>query len=455
MKKGQSPVGIRLRRLIAVGFAVILSDGKPIAAQTASSNAIANTHNVLINSVLLGSDELTSGIPAVDRIEATSAYSETSQGQPLTVEQLRDWLADQRNHQPLSPRLPTGLLAAHTELNGIENNPLTRAKVELGRQLFFDKRLSHDQTISCASCHSPETSFASNDRLAIGIRQQLGVRNAPTIINRFFSTLQFHDGRADSLEEQVLGPLENKIEMGFTHDGVVERLAEVDGYQLQFEAIFGSPISIGLIAKAIAAFERTLVTGPSPWDHYSRLTAFESTYADELADRESLLEEDPELVAIYDQLLLAVASNPISSAAKRGGKLFFSQRVNCASCHAGANFTDEDFHNIGVGLEDPEDLNTDWGRSKITQDESDQGAFKTPTLRNVALTAPYMHDGSLSTLPEVIAWYVRGGHPNPQLSELIEPLEITESEQDDLVAFLESLTGRLPKVRQDSLPKQH
>lgn len=411
-----------------IGLVVTLGNGKQVAAQS-----ILLKDQKSSNTVLLGTDELTSGISASLTLQA--------------------WLANDRNHQPLNPRLPIGLRAAQSELVGIEQNPLTRAKIELGRQLFFDKRLSHDETVSCASCHSPEDSFATNDRLAIGIGEQVGVRNAPTIINRLFSSTQYHDGRAASLEEQSLGPIENKIEMGFTREGLVERLSQIAGYRVQFETIFGSDLKIENIAAAIAAFERTLITGPSPWDHYARLSAFESTYADDLTDRETLQDEDPELAEAYDKLLHKIANNPLSSAAKRGGKLFFSQRVNCASCHAGANFTDESFHNIGIGQEDASNPNTDWGRSKITQDDSDQGAFKTPTLRNVALTAPYMHDGSLSTLAEVIAWYVKGGHPNPQLSDLIEPLEITESEQADLVAFLGSLTGRLPSVVEDGLPE--
>lgn len=444
-KKDLCPVGIRLLGMIVVGFAVTLGDGKPIAAQSMPTNQLKGT-------VILGTDDLTSGIPSwlgSDEALRTS----TGNSKSLTIDALRAWLADDDNHRPLTPRLPLGLSTAQSELVGIEKNQLTRAKIELGRQLFFDKRLSHDETVSCASCHSPEHSFASSDRIAIGVNEQLGVRNAPTIINRILSSVQFHDGRVHSLEEQAIGPIENKIEMGLNRDELIKRLAEIEGYRLQFEAIFDSKISIDNITAAIASFERTLVSGASAWDHHARLSNFESTYADDLIDRESLKEEDPELAATYDQLLLAVANNPISPAAKRGGKLFFSQRVNCASCHAGANFTDESFHNLGIGLEKAEAKEIDWGRATITQQESDKGAFKTPTLRNVALTAPYMHDGSLKSLEEVIAWYVEGGHPNAQLSDLIEPLEISEAEQADLVAFLKSLTGALPTVSTNGLPE--
>ena len=389
-----------------------------------------------LEDVQLGDPSLTAGIADADRV---------------TLDELRRWLADADNHQPLRPIPPRGQYSGDSLIVGLEENPMTRAKIELGRQLFFDKRLSRDETISCASCHQPANSYTDARATAIGIDDQVGHRNSPTAINRLFSTAQFHDGRAASLEEQAIGPIENPIEMGFTHEETVARLAKVPGYQMQFEKLFDEGLTIETVGKALATFERTLVSGTSPWDYYARLRSFQDAYSEDLADRELLKEEDPDLAETYDRLLMNVATHPISPAAKRGGKLFYGGRLNCTTCHAGSNFTDEEFHNIGVGLD--RESNHDVGRIEVTKDQEDHGAFKTPTLRNVALTAPYMHDGSIASLTEVVEWYVKGGHANPQLSEHIEPLKLTDQEKSDLVAFLESLTGDLPSVNEGSLPE--
>jgi len=377
---------------------------------------------------------------------------------PLDLATLRAWLDDPANHRELRPILPVGLDEGAIDVRGLGDNPLTRAKVELGRQLYFDPRLSRDGTVSCASCHDPEYGYAFPAQYAIGVDAQEGRRNSPTAANRLLSDAQFWDGRADSLEAQAIGPMANPTEMGSSHTAVVDLLRRVAGYRLQFERVFGDGVTIENAGRALASFERALVSGPSPWDRHKRLAAFEAQLGD---DPESLYPEERER---YEQLKLAAAAQPLPAAAERGAELFFGDRTGCTLCHAGATFSDEAYHNLGVGLEALADLRAgepvpddvaasiDWGRFDVTGDEADRGAFKTPTLRNVAQTAPYLHDGSLATLEEVVALYVRGGEANPWLSPLLEPLDLTEAEQADLVAFLRALTGDWPEVETGRLP---
>lgn len=372
-------------------------------------------------------------------------------GGPVTTEQLRGWLADPANHRELLPELPLGLNAGEADIQGIEAEPLTRAKIELGRQLFFDPRLSRDGTVSCASCHAPEYGYAFPTRFGVGVAGQEGARNSPTAANRILSGPQFWDGRAGSLEEQAIAPMANPQEMGLTHGAVIKTLKEVPAYVAQFEAVFdGEGVTIENAGRALAAFERVLVSGPSAWDIDDRLRVLREAYA----------EEDPELAEELRRLEATAAARPLSDAAKRGAELFFGDRTGCSQCHAGANFSDEAYHNLGVGMEPIAGLREadaitkplDWGRYEVTKNEADRGAFKTPGLRNVAETGPYMHDGSLESLAEVIAWYVQGGQPNPFLSPLIEPLDLSAEEQADLVAFLEALTGKWPQVETGRLP---
>jgi cytochrome c peroxidase len=384
--------------------------------------------------VLLGSPELTAGIPGEG---------------PLTKEQIARWLANPANHQPLAVELPTGLALGATGIQIPADNPLTRAKVELGRQLYFDPRLSADGTVSCASCHHPDEGYARNTTFGVGIGEQTGNRNSPTSYNRILSSAQFWDGRAASLEEQAKGPIANPIEMGNTHDVCVKTVKENEGYRLQFAAVFpDAGINIDTIAKAIAAFERTLVTGTSPADYYEPLLAFEKAFAQDLEDLEAFKEENPGAFARYEKFKAESAARPISESARRGRDLFFG-KANCTACHVGANFTDEKYHNLGVGMDKPE---PDLGRFVVTKKEEDRGAFKTPTIRNVALTAPYMHDGSQKTLAEVVEWYDRGGHANPHLSDKMKKLGLTPQEKQDLVEYMKALTGPFPDVQTERLP---
>ena len=385
--------------------------------------------------IQLGNDDLTAGI--------------AGEG-PLTMEQIEAWLANPQNHAVLKPELPLGLAAGAGGIQGIDVNPLTRAKIELGRQLYFDTRLSSDDTVSCASCHDPEFGFAKDTQFGVGVDGQTGNRNSPVAYNRILSGAQFWDGRAASLEAQAVGPIANPIEMGNTHEACVATLKKIPGYAKQFEAIFDDGVTIDNVARAIASFERVLVTSPAPWDYYQQLARFEKAYADDLEDLEELKTEDEELYNQYLALKKASEAHPLSDSARRGGELFFSGKAGCTACHVGANFTDEKYHNLGVGMAAE---NPDLGRFKVTGDDKDRGAFKTPTVRNVALSAPYMHDGSQQTLEEVVQWYAQGGHPNEHLSKNIKKLELTDQEKADLVAFMkEGLASAFPKVEQGRLP---
>jgi cytochrome c peroxidase len=204
--------------------------------------------------VTLGIDPLTSGI--------------AGQG-PLTVEQASEWLADEKNHEVLEVSLPLGMSLGQSQIKGLDTNPLTRAKIELGRQLYFDTRLSADSTVSCASCHHPQEGYSRHTRFGIGIQGQQGGRNSPISYNRILSDKQFWDGRAESLEAQAVGPIANPIEMGNTHEACVASRAEIPAYVAQFKAVFPKQgLTIETVGMAIASFERALVTGPSAYDYH-------------------------------------------------------------------------------------------------------------------------------------------------------------------------------------------
>ena len=388
------------------------------------------------NEVLLGGPELTSGIPGSGA---------------LTIAEVKSWLSKSENHETLKVRLPMGLDKGAAGIVIPEDNPLTRAKIELGRQLYFDPRLSRDGTVSCASCHHPDKGYAFDTQFGVGVKGQEGGRNSPVSYNRILSGPQFWDGRADSLEAQAVGPIANPIEMGFTHDECVERLDTIEGYRIQFEKIFpDSGVTIDNVGKAIASFERVVVTGPSPADYYEPVLLVESQFPELVKDLEAFEEEDPDSFDFYMEAVENSEKNPMSEAAIRGRKLFFDKRSNCSTCHTGANFSDEQYHNLGVGMDTEK---PDLGRFDQTKENKDRGAFKTPTIRNVALTAPYMHDGSQKTLEEVVEWYAKGGHANDHLSDKVKKLDLTDQEKSDLVAYMKALTGEFTSVCQDRLPK--
>jgi cytochrome c peroxidase len=384
--------------------------------------------------VVLGTDTtLTVGIPGIG---------------PLTENEITTWLADPTNHETLEVTLPLGMNLGQSQIKGLDKNPLTRAKIELGRQLYFETRLSADNTVSCASCHHPQEGFARHTPTGVGISRQKGGRNSPSSYNRILSDLQFWDGRADSLEAQAIGPIQNPIEMGNTHEPCVQTLRAIPVYLLQFEKIFpDTGLTIENVGKAIASFERTLVTGPTQHDYYEAYKKFASL---EKEDLEDLKNDSPETYAEYESLKKQVELDPMSESAIRGFDLFFSKRVGCSNCHVGANLADEQYHNLGIGMAATE---PDLGRYVVTKVEKDKGAFKTPTIRNVALSAPYMHDGSLATLEDVVEHYNKGGDKNPWLSDKIVPLKLTPQESIDLVEFMRACTGTFPRVNSGRLPE--
>ncbi|HSF99595.1 MAG TPA: cytochrome c peroxidase [Vicinamibacterales bacterium] len=293
------------------------------------------------------------------------------------------------------------------------DNPQTEAKVSLGAQLFFDPRLSADNTISCATCHRPESAWANHDRTDVGIGGKVGPRNSGTILDAAYMKFQFWDGRAETLEAQALGPIHNPMEMGEVLDNVVGKLSAIKGYAQQFQEVFGTGVTPDGIARAIAAFERTVISGPSAYDRY-----------------------------------LAGDQTALSPAARRGLGVF-EGKGRCWLCHSGPMLSNQSFHNIGVGMDKPE---PDVGRETVTRNPMDRGRFKTPGLRNVALTWPYFHDGSASTLDEVIEFYDQGGVRNSNLDPRIMRLRLSDTERADLRIFLESLTGTLPDITRPRLP---
>ncbi len=316
-------------------------------------------------------------------------------------------------------------------------NPQTNEKIALGRLLFNDARFSGDGSISCAHCHHSDKAFTDSLKVPEGIRQLKGPRNAPTVINSAFYQTLFLDGRAKSLEDQALGPFINPVEHGLNDYKKIIHIIQTDqDYLPIFQQVFNiqaEEITISHVVKAIASFERTLISGNS----------------------------------LFDQYYFGRDHSKLSESAARGLRIF-RRKGNCANCHEiswnNALFMDNKFYNIGVGYKKIKDhvedvINTlqqgnkieslrlspeqssELGRFKVTHIISDIGKFKTPTLRNISLTAPYMHDGSIKTLEEVVDYYDKGGEPNPYVDAAIFPLHFTEQEKIDLVEFMKALTS--------------
>lgn len=260
-----------------------------------------------------------------------------------------------------------------------EGNPLTAEKVALGRQLFFDPRLSADGTVACATCHQPVRAFSDGRAVAIGVAGRQGRRSAPALINRGYGRAFFWDARVAALEEQVLKPIEDPNEMGSSAAGAAARVG----------------LTSGDLARALASYVRSILSGNSRFDRFIS------------GDREVLTEEE------------------------QAGLRIFRGKGNCVACHVGPNLTDERLHNTGVA----------WVNSAFKDRGAGDGRFKTPTLREIARTAPYMHDGSLTTLEDVVDFYDRGGRPNPALDPEIRPLGFQSEEKRQLVAFLGTLSG--------------
>lgn len=283
------------------------------------------------------------------------------------------------------------------------DNPYSPEKAELGRLLYFDTRLSADGSISCATCHSPKFAFTDGAPVSTGIKGQKGGRSAPTVINRAYSLAQFWDGRAATLEAQAIGPMANPIEMGNSHTAVLKTLKSIPGYRVFFTKAFGTEdFTLDHVAKAITTFERTVLSGNSPYDKYK-----------------------------------AGNKTAMTPSQIRGMGVYFN-KSKCDQCHEGINFTSNMYANLGVGADKP---NPDEGRYAVTKNPKDWGTFKTPTLREIERTGPYMHDGSMKTLEEVVDFYDKGGVPNKNLDDRMKKLNLTDQDKTDLVAFLKALSG--------------
>lgn len=339
-------------------------------------------------------------------------------------------------------KAPLGLPVMHHP----KSNPPTDKKIALGRKLFMDRRLSHNNTISCAMCHVPEQGFTSNElATAVGIEGRSHRRNSPTIFNVGYYQFLFHDGREVTLEDQVIGPMLAFNEMGNPSIGhVIEKIRNFDDYEGMFEEAFGGSVSLEKVTKAIAAYERSFTSGNSRFDQWRYR-----------GDKQALTKQEVH------------------------GFEVFNGKGGCVACHTindqVALFTDQRFHNTGIGwarnnrvmkqeyesdtfpvelapgvvvqvkhdhLEtSSEKPQNDVGRFEITEDPEDSWKYKTPSLRNLVVSAPYMHDGSLTTLEAVVAFYNKGGEENPKKDPLLKPLNLSKQEQNALVAFLKTLTG--------------
>jgi cytochrome c peroxidase len=316
---------------------------------------------------------------------------------------------------PLRP-LPAMPPGAPVDLGALPFR-VTPEKVRLGRLLFHDPLLSADGTVSCASCHRPSAAFSEPTATSTGIGGRVGARKAPPVLNAAARPALFWDGRAATLAEQAKGPMVNPMEMGNTHAGVVAAVSGPAGYRRLFGEAFGDAgVDIERVAEAIAAYEATLLSGGSAFDRFT-------------AGDESAL-----------------------GPRERAGRDLFFGRALCSRCHSGPDLTDGKFHNIGVGWRAPAEGRppaeglADPGRVAVTGAEADRGAFKTPTLRNLASRAPYMHDGSQPTLRKVVEYYRFGGERNPWLAKEMTEADISCDEVDLLVAFLGALEGTRPDL---------
>lgn len=310
------------------------------------------------------------------------------------------------------PLLLGGLIRADERLLGLDlyrpvpdDNQMTPAKVRLGEKLFRERRLSRDGSLACSDCHQPKRAFTDGHAKAVGVYGRQGPRSVPTLINRAWGKAFFWDGRIPKLEQQVVQPILANLEMDLTLEEAVERLRSSRGYRKDFNRVFKRDPNVEDLARALAAYVRTINAGDSPYDRY-----------------------------------LFGDSNALTEQQLAGLKLFRG-KGNCTFCHAGPTLSDEEFHNTGVAWSNGEFL--DLGRALVTQQDADRGKFKTPTLREVSRTAPYMHDGSLATLEDVVKFYSDGGRENPNRDIVLQRLNLSDRERADLVSFLRALSGTI------------
>lgn len=347
-------------------------------------------------------------IPWLIAIQAFCAEPGAKAGEFFITEGMLDQMIEQM------PALP-GRIGPLSPVPIPTDNPMSTAKVELGKLLFFDPRLSGNNHWACATCHNPVLAYGDGMPRALGFGDEKELaRHAPTLYNVAYNTYQFWDGRVVSLEEQAKLPIQHPREMNSRPEEVMRKISALAGYRSRFLEVFGKAPTFEDLARAIAAFERTLITQNSAFDRYA------------MGEKGALTHQE-----------------------KRGLILFVSKAA-CSRCHNGPNFTDNQFHNIGLPPGGP--LKEDLGRYQVSKQAKDQRAFKTPTLRNSALTAPYMHNGVLKSLDEVVDFYNQGGGDDPMKSEKIFALHLTDPEKQDLVVFLKALTGDVNLVSLSLLP---
>jgi cytochrome c peroxidase len=307
-------------------------------------------------------------------------------------------------------KVPLGLPPLPTAAD----NPMTAEKIELGKLLYFDARVSKDGNISCATCHDPKMAWAEHTPASKGFGGHVGQRNSPTVINAAYATSQFWDGRAKTLEEQSVGPVGNPIEMGHSMAAVVEQFNKIPEYQTRFQKVFGTGVTEEGFAKAVAAFERTVLSGNSPYDKFKA--------GDEKA---------------------------LTDAQKKGMDLFME---DCNTCHKAPLFSNYLFYSAGVGMKKEK---PDEGRKVVTGKDRDRGKFRTPPLREVANTAPYFHDGSVATLEDAVALMMAGGADDPDVSPMLKGLreeKFAPEDRKNVVEFLKALSGEYPIIEPPKLP---
>jgi cytochrome c peroxidase len=284
-----------------------------------------------------------------------------------------------------------------------EDNAYTKARWKLGKKLFYDNVLSIDQSINCGSCHKASLAFSDDVALSDGVKNRPGTRNAPTLANVAYHPYYTREGGVPTLEMQVLVPIQEHNEFAFNIVKAGERLASDSQYVAMSKEAYNRAPDYYVITRALANFERTLISGNSPFDKY--------TYQHQ--------------------------NGALNATEKAGMELFYSERTNCSNCHSGFNFTNYAFENNGLY-----ESYDDEGRMRLTNSADDEALFKVPTLRNITVTAPYMHDGSMTTLKAVIDHYNKGGKEHHNKNKFVKPLNLTEQEKEQLIAFLESLTDK-------------
>lgn len=284
-----------------------------------------------------------------------------------------------------------------------DDHSFEQERVELGRALFFERKFSRHEDVSCGTCHKPELAFTDGLPIAMGTDGRLGMRNTPSLGNAGYLPVIFYDGGVPTIERQMIAPFSEHAEFDYPLDSAIMRISETPYYRESFQSVFESKVTTYGMSRAIAAYVRTLVSGKASYDDYLK--------GDELA---------------------------LTAAQKRGKALFFSDRLKCSSCHTGVLLTDYEYHHNGLYTADESDK----GRGRVTMDSADMGKFKTPSLRNVERTAPYMHDGRFSTLSEVVDHYASGKQVHPNQDSSVQGFAITADEKEDLIAFLRSFTDR-------------